>query len=102
MLVHQMSKRRSQVIGFELPVRVWSFLWLAGVLYQGFGPWTRIQKWCFQISLLHSLDLSSFVLNEIPPDMLHEKAIQFMATLMRTVVCLQYFPKMSLGRNSKY
>ena len=75
--------------------------WLGGVLCQGFGRWTRIQKWCFQISLLHGLDFVCFNWNSTRY-VTREINLLYMSAFFRTVVCLQYFLLMTLSGNSKY
>lgn len=99
MVVHQLSKRRSQVIGFELTVHMYILGWVAfcaKVLGAGLVYRSDVFK-------SHSyMAWILFVSIEIPPDMLHEKSIYFMSAFIRAVVCLQYFLLMTLSCNSKY
>ena len=71
MVVHQLSKRRSQVIGFELTIHVFIPLVLgAGLVYRS------------DVFKSHSYTAwILFVPIEIPPDMLLEKSIYFICPL---------------------
>ena len=99
-VVHQLSKRRSQVIGFELTGHVFT---LGGV---AFCEKVLRAGLVYRSDVFKSHSYTAWILFvpiEIPPDtMLHEKSIYFMSAFFRAVVCLQYFLLMTLSGNSKY
>lgn len=78
MVVHQLSKRRSQVIGFELTGHVFILGWVA------FCEKVLRARLVYRSDVFKSHFYTAWILFvpiEIPPDMLHEKSIYFIYPL---------------------